>query len=73
MKKEDHEMIQSALDGGMTPQQFAALQARLRSDAEFLSLYREYSSLYHSLREEFEGRAMVKSKTPKLIVKKTPK
>ncbi len=73
MKREDHEMIQSAFDGHISKQQFAALQQRLRSDAEFLALYREYALMHHSLREEFEGRAVITKKTPKLIVKKTPK
>ena len=73
MKREDHALIQSAMDGGMSRQQFADLQVRLRSDAEFLALYREYALMYHSLREEFEGRALVTRKTPKLIVKSSPK
>jgi hypothetical protein len=55
MKKNDHELIQKIIEGGVSRPVFDAFQNRLRMEPELAALYQDYSLLHHSLCEEFES------------------
>ena len=54
MKRADHQLVQSVLDGKISRESFDDFQKRLREDPELIQLYGSYASLNHNLNEEFE-------------------
>ena len=56
MRRTDHQLVQSVLDGSVTREEFDAFQQRLRAEPELAVLYKEYALLDHTLHEEFDGK-----------------
>jgi len=54
MKRNEHDLIQRVLDGGIGTAEFRKFQERIRREPELLALYRDYALLHHMLSEEYE-------------------
>jgi len=55
MNKNDHDLMQKIIEGGVSRPVFDAFQNRLRKEPKLAALYRDHSLLHHSLCEEFEA------------------